>query len=84
MPTSIDILITHGPPNGILDLSEAGEYAGCTALLEAVREIAPRVHLFGHIHEGRGIERQDGVTFINASSVNANYRQLYPPVVMEV
>ena len=84
IPAGTDVLITHGPPSGILDYTEAGEYAGCRELLTAVGEIAPRVHIFGHIHEGRGIEKRDGVTFINASSISANYRQLFPPFVLEV
>lgn len=79
-----DVLLTHGPPSGILDYTQAGEYAGCRELLAAVGEIGPKVHVFGHIHEGRGIEKRDGVTFINASSISANYRQLYPPFVLEV
>lgn len=84
IPADTDILITHGPPKGRLDLTEEGERAGCVDLLEAVRRTKPKVHIFGHIHEGRGIEKQEGVTFINASSVSTNYRRLYPPFVLEV
>lgn len=55
----IDIMITHGPPRGILDVvgSEARRMkssVGCQHLLRAVQRCKPRVHAFGHIHEGWG------------------------------
>lgn len=46
------ILVTHGPPRGVLD----GDSYGSTALSELVRKRAPNLHLFGHIHESAGIE----------------------------
>ncbi|KAJ6469427.1 Metallo-dependent phosphatase-like protein [Mycena sanguinolenta] len=49
-----DILITHGPPHNILDATNRKEYAGCPALASRVRELRPRLHVFGHIHESRG------------------------------
>jgi Icc-related predicted phosphoesterase len=84
IPRDTDVLITHGPPQGILDLTQQGEYAGSQELLEALKRVSPRFHIFGHIHEGRGVEKRDGVTFLNASSINANYSRLYPPFVIEV
>ncbi|KAG2085290.1 uncharacterized protein F5147DRAFT_782105 [Suillus discolor] len=55
-PNDTDILITHGPPHGHLDLSRLG----CRALLARIRELcrthSPVLHVFGHIHGGRGIE----------------------------
>jgi Icc-related predicted phosphoesterase len=83
IPEGIDILITHGPPYGIEDLTARGDKAGCHDLLEVVEKIKPRVHIFGHIHEGYGINAIDGTTFINANSYNHNYRRLNPPVVYE-
>ena len=38
-------------------------------------------HVFGHIHEGFGVtknKRIDGVTFVNASTVNLQYRVRAP------
>ena len=50
-----DILITHGPPKGILDLTDDKDtgntvQVGCKSLLNKVLEIKPRIHCFGHIH----------------------------------
>ncbi|KAL4964374.1 metallophosphatase domain-containing protein [Aspergillus stella-maris] len=50
----VDITITHGPPKGIMDTTNSGDRAGCPRLLEAVARSRPRVHCFGHIHEGWG------------------------------
>ncbi|MEJ2487988.1 MAG: metallophosphatase domain-containing protein [Anaerolineales bacterium] len=84
VPADTDVLISHGPPKGIFDLTYAGENAGCDELLAAVREIMPKFHIFGHIHEGRGVKRGKDTTFLNASSVSPDYRQIYPPYVVEV
>lgn len=58
---SIDILLTHGPPAGILDQTSHGDEVGCEHLLRAVRRCRPRLHCFGHIHEGWGAQRTDWV-----------------------
>ncbi|KAI0879908.1 Metallo-dependent phosphatase-like protein [Annulohypoxylon maeteangense] len=49
-----DIVITHGPPKGIMDLTHSRERAGCPDLFAAVARACPRLHCFGHIHEGWG------------------------------
>jgi hypothetical protein len=49
----IDIMMTHGPPQGILDLCASG-HVGCSALQQAVKRCKPRLYCFGHIHEGHG------------------------------
>ena len=55
----IDIMLTHGPPKGILDETDRGEKVGCDHLLKAVTRCKPRLHCFGHIHEGWGAGRID-------------------------
>ncbi|KAL8829379.1 MAG: hypothetical protein Q9170_006196 [Blastenia crenularia] len=55
----IDILMTHGPPEGILDEASKEEIVGCEHLLRAVKRCKPRLHCFGHIHEGWGAERME-------------------------
>jgi Icc-related predicted phosphoesterase len=59
IPDDVDVLITHGPPFGILDGVQpvAGynfENAGCTDLLAKINEVKPKVHAFGHIHSHYG------------------------------
>jgi len=50
----VDVVITHGPPKGILDRTESWKRAGCPDLFAAVCRARPRLHCFGHIHEGWG------------------------------
>ncbi|OJD18052.1 hypothetical protein AJ78_01882 [Emergomyces pasteurianus Ep9510] len=50
----VDLVVTHGPPKGILDRTLSGDIAGSTHVFEAVARARPRLHCFGHIHEGWG------------------------------
>jgi Icc-related predicted phosphoesterase len=79
IPYGVDVLITHGPPYGILDQALPGDaHLGCEELRKAVEEKKPRVHMFGHIHGGAGL-LENGVTrFVNAAYLNEGYRPLAP------
>lgn len=59
VPNDTDILVTHGPPKGHLDL----EGKGCPQLLKELKRVRPRLVVFGHIHAGRGrdVIRYDGI-----------------------
>ncbi|EKM60034.1 uncharacterized protein PHACADRAFT_138454 [Phanerochaete carnosa HHB-10118-sp] len=50
-----DILLTHGPPAGILDRTMTGDSVGCEALAARLPRLQPRLHVFGHIHEDHGV-----------------------------
>jgi Icc-related predicted phosphoesterase len=67
IPFHTDILVTHGPPAGIGDLTLAGINAGCEDLSERIGVVKPRLHVFGHIHEARGVHEEDGTSYVNAS-----------------
>jgi len=67
IPNDTDILITHGPPACILDMTRRGDPAGCVDLLSRVEELKPKLHLFGHIHEAAGIVETPHTLFVNAS-----------------
>ncbi|KAM7203441.1 Metallo-dependent phosphatase-like protein [Naviculisporaceae sp. PSN 640] len=49
------ILITHGPPKLYLDQRDF-HHAGCPYLMDAVYKLRPRLHIFGHIHTGYGVQ----------------------------
>ena len=74
IPHNTNVLITHGPPYGILDRTFQNLNAGCTNLLTKIEETNPQYHIFGHIHEGYGLTEREGTTFINASSVDFGYK----------
>ena len=54
-----DIIIVHGPPKGILDLSydraNLMEHCGDKSLLNRVMEVNPKLMLFGHIHNCKDV-----------------------------
>lgn len=68
IPTGLDVLITHGPPHGILDWTNRGEHAGSLSLLHRVHEVKPRFHVFGHIHEAAGRLDTPDTIFVNAAT----------------
>jgi Icc-related predicted phosphoesterase len=81
IPPGIDVLITHGPPAGHGDKLDSGERVGCADLLAAMDRVRPRLHVFGHIHEGVGVTSNGPTTFINASICDPAYRPSNPPTV---
>ena len=50
----VDIVVTHGPPKGIMDTTRGQGRAGCSDLFTAIARARPRIHCFGHIHQGWG------------------------------
>jgi predicted phosphodiesterase len=91
IPEEIDILVTHGPPHGILDLVETksgDSHEGCEELLKKVESLAAngrlKLHLFGHIHGGHGIHEEFGMKFVNASVCDEEYRPVQPPIVIDL
>ena len=65
-----DVILSHAPPRGVLDLTAKGEHIGSTSLLELVAapvasaataadSTPPALWAFGHVHEQRGGVRLD-------------------------
>ncbi|KAK2765826.1 hypothetical protein FQN53_006786 [Emmonsiellopsis sp. PD_33] len=50
----VDLVMTHGPPRGVMDYTLSRQRAGCSDLFAAVARNRPRMHCFGHIHEAWG------------------------------
>ena len=84
IPQNTDILITHGPPLGILDKAQRRESVGCRDLYDTIKKIKPRYHLFGHIHEEYGVVDIDGTTFVNGSLLNDESRLVNAPVLFSI
>jgi predicted phosphohydrolase len=85
IPTDVDVLVTHGPPAGVLDRTDSGEEVGCEALAAELRSrLRPKLHVFGHIHEGYGILERDGTAYVNASICTVGYRPTNAPVLREL
>lgn len=88
IPEDTDVLITHGPPKGILD-SNISPYDtsvgfGCEDLYNRVIEVKPKFHIFGHIHGSYGKKTIDGITFVNTSICNEAYKPINKPWILEI
>ncbi|XP_012694553.2 metallophosphoesterase MPPED2-like [Clupea harengus] len=86
IPVGIDILLTHGPPLGFGDCVRMNlQRVGCVELLNTVqRRVRPKLHAFGHIHEGYGVLTDGCTTFINSSTCTIKYKPTNPPVVFDL
>ena len=78
IPEKTDIIVVHGPPYGILDLTEDRDgllkHCGDKALLNHIMRVKPIVTCFGHIHNCKyhlnsGVLFNQYGVFINASCV---------------
>lgn len=84
IPRGTDVLITHGPPAGVMDWTNGGISLGCADLRAAVEELAPALHLFGHVHERAGVATGGTTTFVNAAILDERYELARAPVVLDV
>ncbi len=83
IPPAVDVLVVHCPPAGYGD-AIGGEPIGSPSLLAAIYARAPRLCVFGHVHQGYGRWRRRGTTLVNAAYCNAAYRPANEPVVLEL
>lgn len=90
IPDHIDILITHSPPYLVMDKCEKFyypdeyEHVGSPSLRDRIEEVKPKLHVFGHIHEGYGqcLFKHEGPNTIcvNASIMNEKYQPVNKPI----
>jgi Icc-related predicted phosphoesterase len=85
IPLDTDVLITHTPPQGILDLTLYGDATGCSSLRYYVDEkIKPALHVFGHIHEAYGTMTNSNTLFVNASICTRRYLPSNKPIIVKL
>lgn len=76
IPSDTDVLVTHQPPLGILDLTDYGagiSHHGDSILRERVDALSLKYHLFGHEHDASGVQKQGNTVFSNASMLDNSY-----------
>jgi Icc-related predicted phosphoesterase len=93
IPPGTDVLVTHGPAFGRLDLTRTGEHVGCERLSERLADLddagqGPRLHVHGDIHEAAGVHAPPlgaaGRVTVNAAVLDAAYRLARAPVVVDL
>ncbi len=67
----LNVLVSHCPPHGILDLTHSGKRAGSIAIKAALDRF--RLILCGHVHESRGIEMHGNTVIINPGPLSGGY-----------
>lgn len=85
IPNDTDILITHGPPIGILDMLHS--HLGCHDLSERLKQMKPKnpkIHCFGHIHNGYGKQKIGKRWYVNASVMNEQYNIVNKPIILNI
>lgn len=85
IPERTDILVTHGPPYGYLDIpgGQTTLRVGCEMLRYRVDEIRPKIHVFGHVHGSYGHYFNGHTHFFNASVLNERYSYANLPFTFE-
>ena len=80
IPEETDVLVTHGPPEGVLD--ELGEYGhiGSEELKKVLEDESFEAHIFGHVHQQHGREDDS----YNVSLVNPELVLEEEPYVLEI
>ena len=82
IPDDVDVLITHGPAVGSLDLDSDGLSRGCVALEHRISRLPKiKLHVFGHIHPSAGTEIRNGVVLVNAAIAKSDHEVRDPFVV---
>jgi len=89
VPPDIDILLTHGPPYGVGDMTlprnfKLGEHVGCKYQRQWIEENQPRLVVCGHIHPGYGIYMLGNTLVVNASVCTEAYKPTNPPIVLHI
>jgi Icc-related predicted phosphoesterase len=83
IPDDTNILITHGPPYGILDETFDGKLVGSKTLLDRIKELKHlKYNIFGHVQEAHGMKDVGGVTFLNVSLLNEKYQLVNNPTII--
>lgn len=94
VPDNTNILISHGPPMGILDGVERFngkiceyeiEHVGCQDLYNRIQELKQlKLHVSGHIHQGYGQIKIGGITYVNAAICTESYKPSNLPITIEL
>jgi len=86
IPDDTNVLITHGPAWGTLDLNWRSQRCGCELLENRLLHLRPDLHIFGHIHDSGGVTMRNigAKVSINAAMLGEDYVTLRDPIVWDM
>lgn len=76
IPADTDVVISHGPPLGILDYTiprYGSQHAGSQAAIDMLERVRPQLFFCGHIHEGYGKRAYGDTMCYNTSRMTVDY-----------
>lgn len=80
----VDILVSHAPPKGVLDLTLDNMNVGSLSIWRHAQRINPKLHVFGHIHFSSGCVQNNEITFVNAAVLGEDYKVCNRPRVINL
>jgi Icc-related predicted phosphoesterase len=60
-----DVLISHTPPRGAVDIHPDGSSGGSVAIRNAIERLTPSLCLCGHVHNAHRMQHQLGPTLVH-------------------
>jgi predicted phosphodiesterase len=93
IPDNVNVLITHGPSYGILDLVENSVanigrdlHQGCQDLADRISNLKElKLHCCGHLHTDGGKKVEvNNIIYVNAAICTERYQPINNPVVVDL
>lgn len=89
IPSTMDIILSHGPVNGINDYIDFpyNHHAGSVELGKRINQIKPKAFISGHLHCDRnfGVVEKEGVKYVGCSLVDERYKfGRRSPIIIEI
>ena len=83
IPDDVDVLITHSPARGILDVGR--HHYGSIELTDRLKDLIQlKAHIFGHIHSSYGIMKIGKYLAVNAAILNDDYQIQNSPAIIDI
>ena len=67
------VLAVHAPAKGHLDTTSSSIDLGSAAISDIVKKYSPKLVVSAHIHESRGVEREEKTIFVNPGPASKGY-----------
>ncbi len=68
-----EVLLTHYPPKGVVDVAWSGNHIGSNSVRELVIEKEPMFVNCGHVHEARGWDKLGKTLVVNAGALKEGW-----------
>ena len=85
IPKETNVLLTHGPALGHLDIGQPQDgHLGSKTLVNRIEKLKIPYVIHGHIHGSYGTKKTKDTTYVNCSVLNEEYNVVNQPIVLDV